>query len=345
MKIGIVNDMPMIAEALRRTVTHNFAHEVDWIAHDGAAAIEYCRVQKPDLILLDLIMPGIDGVEVTRQIMQHSPCPILLVTSSISSNMNLVFQALGQGALDAVDTPQLGGANAEASITALLNKINQIARIVSDKPSVFSPSSKQSSATESAASLVVMGASAGGPAALNAVLSALPSDFDAAVLLVQHIDAEFVGNLAKWLALECVLPLRLAVEGDRIKPGTVLLAGADGHLVMTSDLRLRYIQEPRDSAYQPSVNVLFESVCKYWRGNLAAVLLSGMGTDGAKGLKAIRDKGHYTIAQDKTTSAIYGMPKAAVELGAAIDILPVKAIAPKLTHFLTKQERKHASIQ
>jgi two-component system, chemotaxis family, response regulator WspF len=345
MRLGIVNDMPMIAEALRRTVTRNSTHEVEWIAHDGSAAIEYCRERKPDLILLDLIMPGIDGVEVTRQIMLHTPCPILLVTSSINSNMNLVFQALGKGALDAVDTPQIGGINAAVSTTALLNKINQIARIVSDKPSVFGSSPSVSSGAPSSDNLVVMGASAGGPAALNAVLSALPPNFDAAVLIVQHIDAEFVGNLAKWLALECKLPLRLALEGDRLMAGTVLLAGADGHLVMTSDRRLRYVQEPRDSAYQPSVNVLFDSVCKYWCGNTIGVLLSGMGSDGANGLKSLRNKGCYTIAQDKATSAIYGMPRAAVELGAAMDILPVKEIAPKLSHFLTKQENKHAKIQ
>ncbi len=345
MRIGIVNDMPMIAEALRRTVTHNGAHEVDWVAHDGISAIAYCKEHKPDLILLDLIMPGIDGVEVTRQIMQHSPCPILLVTSSISSNMSLVFQALGQGALDAVDTPQIGGASANASTAILLNKINQIARIVNDKPNLLSSSPKLSVPTVSTDSLVVMGASAGGPAALNTVLSGLPPDFDAAVLIVQHIDAEFVGNLAKWLALECHLPLRLAVEGDRPKAGTVLLASADGHLVLNRNLQLRYIQEPRDTAYQPCVNVLFDSACKHWQGTLAGVLLSGMGTDGAKGLKALRDKGHYTIAQNQATSAIYGMPKAAIELGAAVDVLPVKDIAPKLTNLLSKQENKRAKIQ
>ena len=344
MRIGIVNDMPMIAEALRRTVSHNGAHEVDWIAHDGLSAIAHCKIQKPDLILLDLIMPGIDGVEVTRQIMRHTPCPILLVTSSINSNMSLVFQALGEGALDAVDTPQLGGANADSSATSLLNKIYQIERIVRDKHDIFGSSLSSSSAKQNSANLVVMGASAGGPAALNTVLSGLKSNFDAAVLVVQHIDAEFVANLAKWLALECQLPLRLAVDGECLKAGTVLLAGADGHLTITSDQRLRYIQEPRDSAYRPSVNVLFNSVCKHWNGNTAGVLLTGMGTDGAKGLKALRDKGCYTIAQDQATSAIFGMPKAAVELDAAIDILPLHEIAPNLNRFIIRQEIKIAKL-
>ena len=343
MRIGIVNDMPMIAEALRRMVTQDSSHKVDWVAHDGASAIAYCKEQKPDLILLDLIMPGIDGVEVTRQIMLHTPCPILLVTSSISSNMSLVFRALGEGALDAVDTPQIGGTGASTAI--LLNKITQIARIVNDKPTLFSASTKLPEAKSSTDGLIVIGASAGGPAALNTVLSSLPSDLGAAVLVVQHIDAEFVGNLAKWLALECRLPLRLAVEGDRPVAGTVLLAGGSGHLVLASNQQLRYVEEPKDSAYRPSVNVLFDSICKHWQGTLAGVLLSGMGTDGAKGLKALRDKGHFTIAQNKATCAIYGMPKAAIELGAAIDVLPVKDIAPKLASLFRKQENTYARIQ
>ncbi|MDB5459119.1 MAG: cheB2 [Caulobacteraceae bacterium] len=178
--------------------------------------------------------------------------------------------------------------------------------------------------------LVVIGASAGGPAALAVLLKGLPVGFPAAVVIVQHVDERFIEGLAQWLAEQSNLPVRLAREGERLEVGTVLLAGAGGHLTMRADGRLGYDHEPRAHAYCPSIDVFFHSVCERWSGRAVGVLLTGMGADGALGLKALRLKGNHTIAQDRATSAVYGMPKAAAAAEAAVDILPLDRIAARL---------------
>ena len=178
--------------------------------------------------------------------------------------------------------------------------------------------------------LVAVGASAGGPAALVALLKGLKPDFPGAVVIVQHLDERFVGGLVDWLATQSPLPVRLASEGEVLLSGTVFLADAHGHLVLRPDRRLGYAVEPSDLAYKPSIDIFFRSVSEHWRGRAAAVLLTGMGADGAKGLKLLRSNGRLTIAQDKATSAVYGMPKAAAAADAASEILPLDRIAPRL---------------
>ena len=178
--------------------------------------------------------------------------------------------------------------------------------------------------------LVAIGASAGGPAALATLLSGIPKDFPAAIVIVQHVDEHFAVGMAEWLSRSSKLPVRVIMEDDRPAPGTVLLAGTNDHLRFKAADRLGYTPEPHDHSYRPSVNVFFDSVARLWPYRVAGVLLTGMGTDGAQGLKALRNRGHYTIAQDKASCAVYGMPKAAAALGAAVEILPLERIASKL---------------
>jgi chemotaxis response regulator CheB len=178
--------------------------------------------------------------------------------------------------------------------------------------------------------LVAIGASAGGPAALATLLGGLPKDFPASVVVVQHVDAHMAANMAEWLEQHSTLPVRAAAEGDRPAAGSVLLAATNDHLVFKSAERLGYSPEPRDYVYRPSVDAFFRSVSRLWRGRAIGVLLTGMGRDGALGLKTLRDQGCHTITQDEASSAVYGMPKAAAKLEAAIDILPLNRIAPRL---------------
>ena len=152
----------------------------------------------------------------------------------------------------------------------------------------------------------------------------------AAIVIVQHVDERMAQGMAEWLAQQCVLPVRVAEEGDRPTPGVVLLAKTSDHLVLKASDRLGYTAEPRDYVYRPSVDAFFQSVSRWWEGDVVGVLLTGMGRDGALGLKALRDQGRYTIAQDQESSAVYGMPKAAAALGAAVDILPIQRIAARL---------------
>ena len=187
--------------------------------------------------------------------------------------------------------------------------------------------------------LVAIGASAGGPSTLAVVLKALPEDFAAAIVIIQHVDVQFAPGMAEWLGHHSALPVRVASEGDRLESGSVLLAGTQDHLQLKAPDRLGYTPDPLEYVYRPSVDVFFESVSRLWRGGAIGVLLTGMGKDGAAGLKVLRDKGHHTIAQDEASSAVYGMPKAAARLKAAVDILPVADIAPRLVDVIGR--RRH----
>ena len=333
MKIGIVNDVPAAAEVLRRAVVLRPEHQVIWIARDGAEAVAMCAKATPDLILMDVIMPGMDGVEATRRIMAATPCAILVVTFSVGANTARVFEAMAQGALDAVDTPSLGVGNLQESAAHLLAKIDTVRKLIGEKKttSFAGKGGRHPSPRAREKQLVAIGASAGGPAALVKVLSALPEKFPAAIVVIQHVDEQFATGMAQWLSQSSTLPVRVAQEGDRLESGRVLLAGTSDHLVFKSPDRLGYMAEPKECIYRPSVDVFFESVNLCWPGTVVGVLLTGMGRDGAFGLKALRTRGHHTIAQDQASSAVYGMPKAAAALGAAVDILPLEKIAAKLT--------------
>jgi len=328
MRIGIVNDMMVATEALRRVVALAPEHQVVWTAQDGAEAVRCCASDRPDLILMDLIMPGMDGVEATRQIMASTPCAILIVTASVDRNAARTFAAMGHGALDAVDLPMLGSGDHAVSAQPLLNKLASLSRLVGD-PSIGGPVPERRGSGR-LPPLLAVGASAGGPAALSAVLLDLPRDFPAGVVIIQHVDERFAAGMADWLNQHSALPVRLAVEGDQPAAGQVLLAGTSDHLVFKSAERLGYTQKPAEEIYRPSVDVFFHSVCHWWQERAVGVLLTGMGSDGAIGLKALRDEGHHTIAQDSATSAVYGMPKAAAALSAAVEILPLHSIASRL---------------
>lgn len=340
MRIAIVNDVLLATEALRRVIVRAGTHDIAWIAHDGAEAVTHCERDRPDLILMDLFMPGMDGVEATRQIMAKTPCAIIVATAKVEEHTGKVFEAMGAGALDAVSVPVFTDAEKLDGATTLLAKIETINKLVGRPkkllPASVTPSSPSKPPAEDV--LVAIGSSAGGPTALTQILAALPADFRAAVVIVQHVDKQFTLGLTTWFATHTKLRVCLAHEGDRLQPGTVYLAGRDRHLVLSTATQLGYTSQPGGLSYCPSVDVFFRSVAKHWRGRAIGVLLTGMGRDGAEGLKALRDAGHFTIAQDKSSSAVYGMPKAAVELDAAREILALDKIAPRLTNIL-KQDR------
>ena len=331
MKIGIVNDLPLAVTALQRAVAQDPSLQVIWVAANWAEAVARCAEDLPDLVLMDLMMPVMNGVEATRRIMASTPCAIVVVTSDVLHHTSAVFEAMGHGALDAVDTPRLG---AEVGAAApLLRKIKNIGWLLRDRVRAEPAAAVTPTATSAPTPLLALGASAGGPATLAQLLSALPADFPAGIVMVQHVDATFAPGMAAWLDEQSALTVRLAQPGDSPRPGVALLAGTNDHLALDERGRLYYTPEPLAFLYRPSIDVFFDSVVQHWTQQAAAVLLTGMGRDGAQGLKRMRERGHYTIAQDEHTSAVYGMPKAAAALGAARDILPIDAIAPALVRY------------
>lgn len=344
MRIAIVNDVFLAVEAVRRVILAAPGHQVAWVARDGVEAVERCAQDRPDLILMDLIMPKMDGIEATRRIMANTPCAIVVVTASVGGNSSKVFEAMGAGALDAVNTPVLESPDGRQGADALLGKIETIRKLLRPvEPSVRSDGTSHlhKVATRPQDFLVAIGASAGGPAALAKVLSSLPEDFPAPVIVVQHVDVQFAKGLGEWLDSQTKLKVRLAEEGDQPSAGTVLLAGEDRHLVFTSPNRLGYTNEPADCSYRPSVDVFFKSARHFWKGDLIGVLLTGMGRDGAEGLRGLHDRGFHTIAQDAASSAVYGMPKAAAEMHAASEVLPLDKIGARVSRLVSLKTRFH----
>lgn len=336
MKIGIINDRPATADFLQRMAVIDPLNQVVWIAQNADQALTMCMRDKPDLILLDIVLRRSDGVETTRRIMTVCPCPILIVTASVEAHATQVFEAMGFGALDAMDTPPIGRGTIPQVARPLLAKITAVSRLVQERrgsPRLIEPGTIGGKPRHHHR-LIAIGASTGGPAVLATLLHDLPKDLAAAVVIVQHVDVRFASGMAAWLNQETALPVRVAVEGDRPAIGEVLLAATCDHLAVKSFDRIGYTAEPIDYVYRPSVDVFFHSACRLWHGDIVGVLLTGMGRDGAHGLKALRDRGHYTIAQDEATCAVYGMPKAAAAIGAAIDVLPAQRIASKLIEVL-----------
>lgn len=342
LRVGIVNDLRLAVEALRRVVAAAPSTEVAWVAMDGQEALDACRRDRPDLVLMDLIMPVMDGVESTRRIMAECPCPIVVVTATVDGNYGKVYDALGHGALDAVNTPVLGRDGSLDGAEALLRKIELVRRMHRVRPrtetaaAVPAAAGRERCGDPAAAvngparlQVVAIGASTGGPQAVATVLAGLPPAFEPPILVVQHVDAEFVPGLVRWLAGQSGRRVVVAEPGA-IEAGTVHVAGRNLHLVISPHGRLEVSEEPRESLHRPSVDVLFESLAANPRLGGIALLLTGMGRDGAAGMLALRRQGWCTIAQDRESSVVWGMPGAAVQLGAAAEVLPLSGIAARI---------------
>jgi two-component system response regulator WspF len=317
LRVAIVNDLAVACEALRRALSAEQGIAIAWTARDGREAVELARRDRPDVVLMDLIMPLMDGVEATRRIMRESPCPILVVTATVSGNASLVYEALGAGALDAVDTPRFGAGGLLDGAAPLMQRLRRIARAGELRPAAAAPAAASTVVQRAAPmpAIVALGASTGGPAAVAEVLASLARPLRACVILVQHVSPHFVAGYCEWLQSKTGHRVRIARAGDAPVADEVLVAGEDRHLVLTSAGTLAYREEPADLVHRPSV-------------------LTGMGRDGAEGLLALRRAAWHTIAQDEATSVVWGMPGAAHRLGAACETLALpeigRAVAARL---------------
>ena len=348
-RVAIVNDLAMAREALRRVVGSMPGVVVAWMAADGAEAIANTAKDRPDLVLMDLIMPGVDGVDATRTIMRQSPCPIVVVTATVEGNASRVYEAIGAGALDAVDTPRLATTGAQGA-QALIAKIEEVRRMrAGDAPpvrgSACAASPIAAAADQLAAAskstplppIVAVGSSTGGPQALATMLQGLPNPAPFAIVIVQHMEPTFLPGLVSWLASQTGRDVRLAKEGVRPQPNTVTIAGEDRQLVTTASGTLCYCEGPVELIHRPSVDMLFESLAASDVPPGVAVLLTGMGKDGASGMASLRAKGWETLAQDQASSVVWGMPGAAVESGAAMRAVPIKEMGPAITEAIARR--------
>jgi two-component system, chemotaxis family, response regulator WspF len=327
MKIAIVNDLPIVVESLRRAISSVADYKLVWTAANGAEAVQKCAAERPDLILMDLLMPVMDGAEATRQIMARTPCPILVVTSSVDSNFDKVFSAMGYGAVDALNTP---GPGEERQLMEKIANISRMGHHVEAKP--VSSQTAKIHASHILPEMLIIGASTGGPHAITEVLTNIRHDSTKAIVVIQHVGKEFIAGFCDWVSEKSGYKAVPAAAGEPPQPGQVHVASSKDHLIVNATHVFQYSPDPVDYPYRPSVDVFFRSACKHWPKRGVAVLLTGMGRDGAVGLLDLKKAGWHTIAQDKATSVVYGMPKAAAELGAARLVLPLHAIAGEITH-------------
>lgn len=303
-------------------------------AVDGEEALEMTIRLRPDLVTMDVHMPGLDGLEATRRIMVEAPTPIVVVSSGVPDDIALSLRATAAGALAAVakpegpTSPRFEAQSAQLVATVRAMADVKVVRRWGERPTSAPPPALP--AARGPVRAVAMAASTGGPAALQSILGALPAAFPAPILVVQHLSHGFVEVLARWLGTATGLRVVVAEAEERLCPGTVYLAPDDRHLGVTERGAVALSAAPPLDGFRPSASHLFGSAAGAYGDTLVAVILTGMGTDGVAGLRTVRSSGGLVLAQDRASSVIYGMPGEAVQAGLVDAVLPVESIAPRL---------------
>jgi two-component system, chemotaxis family, protein-glutamate methylesterase/glutaminase len=336
-RVLVVDDSAAQSGFLRALLDADPRLSVVGIAPNGAAAVRETGRLAPDVITMDLHMPLMDGLEATRQIMAQTPTPILIVTSSASyREQHLVFQAFEAGALAVVAKPAIGQTQ-DVLARELIRTVKSVAgfklvrRWGPRRPSEAAREERANArlAGRTRPELVAVGASTGGPQALQELLTRLPADFPWPVVIVQHITPGFAGGLVEWLRSLCPLPIALATDGHGLR-GPGIFVAPTGHHLTVRGWALTLTETPPVSGHRPSATVLFQSVAREYGAAAVGVLLTGMGDDGAVGLRDIKRGGGLTIAQDEASSVVFGMPAAAIALGVVDRVLAPGAIASML---------------
>jgi two-component system, chemotaxis family, protein-glutamate methylesterase/glutaminase len=341
-RVLIIEDSRTVREHLIELLSADPEIEVVGDAGDGKTGIELCQKLRPDVVTLDMVLPVLSGLAATEYIMAYCPTPIVIVSASCNRGETFqTYEALAAGALDVVEKPRGEDPYDTTWEKNLLSAVKRISKIrvithLRGRGGRELAGGRGFSAGPGgapASKVVAIGASTGGPAAVRKILRALSPDFPVPILLVIHISSAFAGFLAEWLDDQSGLRVRAARDGEplaEIGRGQVRIAVADRHLALR-DNRLRLWSIPERHSCRPSVDVLFESVAEAAGPQAIACLLTGMGKDGAGGLLAVRRAGGRTIAQDQASSAVFGMPREAIALGAAETVLDLDDIAPALT--------------
>ena len=339
----IVEDSSVVREFLIHILSADPDIRVIATAHDGEEALEAVRRHQPDVITMDIHMPKMDGLEATRRIMETDPTPIVIVSGSTDPNETaMMFRAMEAGALAVLMRPNgIGHPHYEATAKELVQTVKLMSEVKvvrrwprarqHDAP-VPRPVQTGLARAPARVRIVAIGASTGGPPVIETILSALPKDFPAPVLIVQHITAGFVRGFIEWLAQSANLPVQLATHGELMRPGHVYIAPDEHQMKVGRNGKIVLTHDAPENGLRPSVSYLFRSIADNYGGDAVAGLLTGMGRDGAEELRLLKGKGAITFAQDKESSVVHGMPGEAIKLGAATFILPPDKIAAMLVN-------------
>lgn len=343
-QVLLVDDSPVVLTILKRLIDSTSELEVAGTARTAREALALIPRLQPQVICTDLKMPGMDGLEFVREVMANDPRPILVLSAGVQTrDTENVFRLLAAGAVDVLPKPIVGGTADLMTIRQeLITKIKVLAGVavftlhrrsshqLTDRSNLIQ-SPNISPTARDRIEIVGIGASTGGPQALRAILSEFPKNFPVPAICVQHISVGFLADLIQWLSAECLLPVSIVKSGEVLQPGRIYFPPENRHLEVTSNGLAMCSFELPCLGHRPSVTVTFNSIAKAYGKKALGVLLTGMGKDGAAGMQAISQSGGITIAQDEATSAVFGMPKEAISLGAVQHILPIQAIGKVIT--------------
>ncbi len=329
-RVLIVDDSPFVRKALLRIFESEPSFTVVGVARNGKEAIEKALSLKPDVVTLDIVMPVLDGIETLKTLMERYPVPVLMLSQFTHEGADLTLRALQLGAMDFVDKSSKGLMDFLALASEIVTKAKAIAhnkpKAISYEPKVLSGYS-----TRGVVDVVAIGASTGGPPALGMILQKFPKDIGFGVLIVQHMPKGFTATLAERFNGICAIRVKEAQDRDRIEPGVALIAPSGIHMkVRKGGGSVALDEEPANLIHRPSVDVLFQSVAENYGSRSMGVILTGMGSDGAKGLKSIKEKGAMTLAQDEATSVIFGMPRVAINSGVVDKVVPLTEVAEEI---------------
>jgi two-component system chemotaxis response regulator CheB len=347
-RVLVVEDSPVVREFLVHLLGSDPDIQVIGTASDGEEALAAVQQKKPDVITMDIHMPKIDGFEATRRIMESRPTPIVIVSGSSSlQEVATTFHAIEAGALAAVSRPQgIGHPRHETSAKEMVQTVKLMSevkvvrrwpRLKSASAALAAPQAKVSRAPAEV-QVVAIGASTGGPVVLQTILSGLPKNFAVPVLIVQHMAPGFVQGFADWLAQSSGFPVHIPTAGEYPRPGHAYVAPDGVHMGVGTGGRVILRRDEPEDGLRPAVSHLFRGVAQVFGRQAVGVLLTGMGRDGAEALKLMRERGAVTIAQDKKTSVVHGMPGEAIRLDAAMYVLPSENIAAALTGLVQQKE-------
>ena len=335
-RVLVVDDSALMRKLIPQILEQDPSIEVVGTAMDGNFGLKKIEELKPQVITLDLEMPGLNGIDTLKEIMRRWRLPVIVVSSHSTAGASITLKALGLGAFDFVAKPQDVSARMPEIAAELISKIKAAAesKHVRMQPMLLGTKiEKRSSGPAAPTKIVALGVSTGGPHALEFVLSQLPAEFPGSILIVQHMPDGFTGMFAKRLDECSAIRVKEAQSGDLLLAGRALICPGNRHL-RVKRLPLGNVavlaDEPRVNGHRPSVDVLFRSVAEEFGPQSIAVLMTGMGEDGASGLGAVRAAGGMTIAQSETTCVVYGMPKAAIERGYALRVVDLEALPTTL---------------
>jgi len=327
-RILLVDDSALMRQVLRELLAESPDLQVVGEASNGQAGCEKNLALAPDLVIMDLDMPILDGVAATARMMAERRVPIFVFSASADSPLG--FKALSAGACEVLRKPDIDKLNDKIFKDSFFGKIKAVVAAASGTGGTKAAMNKPVNTLAASPRAVVIGASTGGPVAVRHLLAGLPADFPLGIALVQHLEDGFDEGYAHWLDEACPLQVRLAGETPQsFQAGTVVVAPVNRHLLISGD-RLVLDDGPRVQNQKPAVDVLFKSAATAFGPGVLGVLLTGMGRDGADGCREIVTYGGHTLVQDQESSAIFGMPKAAIELGGASEILPLSSMAARL---------------